>query len=268
MSTTMASNRRSGVVRVEPESAAASRRSRRAPAAPRVGGQHAAAAGTSPRSCQSITSASASTTTSEPTRGSLEHGARRVAEAEPADHDVEIVARQLAQRRASHLHLGDGEHARHQELVVELDLVDVDVGRRGRAGGAGRCSPIGVGRQSSSSNRALTVTPASRDRRPALPLAVPRGGRSLCSRPCRTRTRGPRSCPRCWSASRRSRPSTRSPWPPTSSPRASARATSTSSSPTTAGGASSGSVARRARRAVPTGRTGGRTAPRTPSPSP
>jgi hypothetical protein len=59
-----------------------------------------------------------------------ERGAGGVAEAEAADHHVEVGAVQGAQREVGQRDLGDREQAGHQELVAQLDLVHLDVERR------------------------------------------------------------------------------------------------------------------------------------------
>ena len=76
--------------------------------------------------CHSITSASASTTINDLHGRVFQCGLRGVAEPEAADDDVEIAARQRRQSNPRQRDLGDGEQARHQELVAELDLVDVE----------------------------------------------------------------------------------------------------------------------------------------------
>ena len=54
----------------------------------------------------------------------LERRARRIAKAEPADHNVPLAARQLGQSamRERNLHLV--KQTRHQERVAQLHLVD------------------------------------------------------------------------------------------------------------------------------------------------
>ncbi len=59
----------------------------------------------------------------------VEYGARRVAEPESADDDVEAGAGDTREPKASQLHLGHGEEAGHQELVTQLHFVDVDAQR-------------------------------------------------------------------------------------------------------------------------------------------
>ena len=59
----------------------------------------------------------------------LERGDRGVAEPQPADDDVELVAGAGGQPQPGQLDLGDREQARHEELLAELDLVDVDLER-------------------------------------------------------------------------------------------------------------------------------------------
>ena len=46
------------------------------------------------------------------------------------DDDVELVPLRPGQTEAGQLDLGDREEARHEELVAQLDLVDVDLERR------------------------------------------------------------------------------------------------------------------------------------------
>ncbi|MFC6658836.1 hypothetical protein ACFQEX_26900 [Roseibium salinum] len=58
----------------------------------------------------------------------LECSGRRVAEPEPADDDAKIRFGQCLQRNAPESYLRDGKLGRHQEFVVELDLVDVFAG--------------------------------------------------------------------------------------------------------------------------------------------
>ena len=80
-------------------------------------------------------SASTTVTDAHPLVLECRHGG--VAEAEPADEHVEVVAGHGRQPQARQLDLGDGEEARHEELVTELHLVDVDVQARARVCGAG-----------------------------------------------------------------------------------------------------------------------------------
>ena len=61
--------------------------------------------------------------------GVLEGGDGGVAEPEAAHHDVESEPAQPSEPDARQGLLGRGEHARHQPLVVELDLEDVDARR-------------------------------------------------------------------------------------------------------------------------------------------
>jgi len=61
--------------------------------------------------------------------GVSQNGVCGVAEAEPSDHDVEIRSRDAVQRELGQCDLGCGEQARHEELIAELRLVDVDLQR-------------------------------------------------------------------------------------------------------------------------------------------
>ena len=100
--------------------------------------------------------ASASTTTSERDPRVLERGDRGVAQPEPADERRRARSpRQRGEPEPGQLDLGDREQAGHEELVAELDLEDVDVAACGSRRRRRLISPIGVSRQSSSSNRAL-----------------------------------------------------------------------------------------------------------------
>ena len=58
----------------------------------------------------------------------LQHGLCRVTESEAAHDHLWSFRRQFGEGEVGQLDLGDGEQARHQELVVELDLVDVRAG--------------------------------------------------------------------------------------------------------------------------------------------
>ena len=99
--------------------------------AARVAGELARRAGSSSRSCQEMTVAERLDDLQRAHPRVGERRPRGAAEAEPADHDVEVVARQLRPARASaSAILGDGEQARHEELLAEPHLVDVDVERR------------------------------------------------------------------------------------------------------------------------------------------
>ena len=59
--------------------------------------------------------------------GILQHRLRGVAESEAAHHHVEFFARQRRQPQPRKFDLGHRVLARHQELVAELDLVDIDI---------------------------------------------------------------------------------------------------------------------------------------------
>src|SRR5580704_3436705 len=56
----------------------------------------------------------------------LQHGPGGVAEPEPADHDIEVAARELVQSQPGQRDLRCGEQARHQIVFAELDLEDID----------------------------------------------------------------------------------------------------------------------------------------------
>ena len=137
MSTRMASKRRPGTSRVEAAGPAAM--AKKSPATRRQRGSEVsrAASGSRSRSCHSITSRERLDDDQRPHPRVLERAPGGVAEAESADDDVEPVLARLGQPEPGEVDLGDGEQARHEELVAELDLVDVDVPRRGRAAGAG-----------------------------------------------------------------------------------------------------------------------------------
>jgi peptide subunit release factor RF-3 len=60
----------------------------------------------------------------------LQHGSRRVAQPEPANHDVQLATGQLGEAEPGQLHLRACEQARHEELVAQLHLVHVDLQRR------------------------------------------------------------------------------------------------------------------------------------------
>ena len=60
-------------------------------------------------------------------RGSLQRRLRGIAEPQSTDDDIEVGVDRLGQAEARERYLGDGEQARHQELVAELDLVHLDV---------------------------------------------------------------------------------------------------------------------------------------------
>ena len=55
-----------------------------------------------------------------------EHRAGGVAKPQATDHDVERVTVNRRQPEGRQRDLGDGEQARHEVLVAELDLVDLD----------------------------------------------------------------------------------------------------------------------------------------------
>src|SRR4030067_1077999 len=59
--------------------------------------------------------------------GVSQDGVCGVAKAEPSDHDVEIWSRDAGERELGQCDLGRGEEARHEELIAELHLVDVDL---------------------------------------------------------------------------------------------------------------------------------------------
>jgi hypothetical protein len=56
----------------------------------------------------------------------LEGGDGGVAETEAADDDVEMLSADRREPEPGQLDLGNGEEARHEELLAELHLVDVD----------------------------------------------------------------------------------------------------------------------------------------------
>ncbi len=59
----------------------------------------------------------------------VEHGTRRVPEAEPADDDGEVrTPGEPGQADVRQRHLGLDEEARHEEVVVDLDLVHLTAG--------------------------------------------------------------------------------------------------------------------------------------------
>ena len=60
----------------------------------------------------------------------LEGGERRAAQTQATDHDVEVAAVVSGETKPGQLRLGDGEQARHEELLTEPHLVDVHVQRR------------------------------------------------------------------------------------------------------------------------------------------
>ena len=60
----------------------------------------------------------------------LERAGGRVAKAKAANNDIEAVADQAGEPDARQRDLRGREHARHQELVAELDLKNVDACRR------------------------------------------------------------------------------------------------------------------------------------------
>ena len=126
MSTSTASNRRPGASGSKPAAAAAS--AKKSPWTRRQRGSPVSSgpSGTSPLRCQSMTAASVSTTSSDPTCLVLQHGGGRVAEPEPAHHDVEIAAGESGQSQPGQRDLRSREQARHQEVLAELDLEDVD----------------------------------------------------------------------------------------------------------------------------------------------
>ena len=160
MSTMMASKRRPGSVRVEPGGPDHARRSRRATSRHRGSAVKRRADRDQPALVPLDHLAERLDHEQRAHARVLQHGLRGVAEPEPADHHVEAGPRQLRQREPGDLDLGHREQARHQEVVVELDLVDVladDGSRRRRR----LMAPIGVCRQSSSSKRALTGLLAS-----------------------------------------------------------------------------------------------------------
>jgi hypothetical protein len=89
-----------------------------------------------------------------------ERGTRGVAEAEPAHEHLQLGPGDRGQSEVRQLDLGDREQARHQELVAELHLVDVDLERRLESP-AQADRPMGVSDQSSSSMREARRGPSS-----------------------------------------------------------------------------------------------------------
>src|SRR3990170_5605544 len=59
--------------------------------------------------------------------GVSQDGVCGVAKAEASDHDVEIGTRDAGERELGKCDLGHGEEARHEELIAQLRLVDVDL---------------------------------------------------------------------------------------------------------------------------------------------
>ena len=132
MSTSTASNRRSGMAGSKPDSRDIVKKS---PSSNRHRGSavNTRPSGTSSWRCQLITGARASTTISCRTRVVGHHRVRRVAQTETADHDVPAVDRvpptlQPTEREVRQGDLCDREQAGHQVLIAELDLEDVLAG--------------------------------------------------------------------------------------------------------------------------------------------
>ena len=107
----------------------------------------------------------------------LERGDRGVPQPQPADDDVQLVAGAGRQPQPGQLDLGDGEQARHEELVAELDLVDVDLQRPVEPPAQADLAHLGVlpvqllevpaHRSTSRSRRAAPADPSPHGRPPA-----------------------------------------------------------------------------------------------------